>query len=56
LKKWPLKSKFLGKEDMHTLFLANNCEDAIKVIKKVHQDFLNGKEDFCLTHKKYRID
>ena len=36
IKKWPLKHKFLEQKDVELLFLVDNYEDALRIIKKVH--------------------
>ena len=56
IEKWPLAQKLISPEDMNSLFLAKDCPEAMKVIKKAHEEFKNGGSDFCLTYKKYRID
>lgn len=55
IEKWPLKKKYLDRADLHTLFLAKNCQEAMKVISKAHEEYKKGKKDFCLNFKKYRI-
>ncbi len=56
LEKWPLKHKYFGKKDLHLLFLADDSKEALKVIDKAHEEFLLGREDFCINYKKYKID
>ena len=56
LEKWPLKHKYFGKNDLHLLFLADDSKEALKVIDKAHEEFLLGREDFCINYKKYKID
>jgi uncharacterized protein (TIGR00730 family) len=56
IEKWPLKNKLLSPEDMQTLFLATDCQEAMKVIRRCYEEFSKGSGDFCLTYKKYRID
>lgn len=56
IEKWPLEHKLLTPEEMHSLFLADDCEEAIKIIRKAYSEFKKGGEDFCLTYKKYKIN
>jgi uncharacterized protein (TIGR00730 family) len=56
IEKWPLKNELISPEDMHTLFLASDCQEAMKVIRKCYEEFNKGASDFCLTYKKYRIE
>ena len=39
IKKWPLKKKLLGQEDIDLLFLVNNNEDVLTIIKKAYEEF-----------------
>ncbi len=55
MEKWQLKEKLICPEDMHTIFLADNCKEAMKVIKKTNDEFKKGNPDFCKTYKKYKI-
>jgi uncharacterized protein (TIGR00730 family) len=56
IEKWPLAQKLISPEDMHSLFLAADCNEAMKIIKKAYEEYNKGGEDFCSTYKKYRID
>jgi hypothetical protein len=56
MEKWPLKKKFIDKEDMHHIFLADNCREAMKVIKKTNEEFKKGNPEFCKNYQKYKID
>ena len=55
IEKWPLKKKFLDKHDMHPLFLANNCTEAMAIIKKANKEYQKGNKEFCTNFKKYKI-
>jgi len=55
LEKYPLKSRYFDKKDINLLFLAKNCEEAIKIIDKAHEEYKKGGKDFCLNYKKYRL-
>lgn len=50
----PLKQKFLEKKDLDRLFLAKDCYEAFRIIKKFHEGYLRG-DDICLNFKKYKI-
>jgi len=56
VEKWPVAKGLISPDECHPLFLASNCEEAMHVIKKAYEDFKEGKTDFCLNHKKYRIE
>lgn len=56
VEKWPLKNKFLNQTDLHHLFLADNCNEAMRVIDRVYEDYKQGGDSFCLNYKKYKID
>ncbi|MBU0577978.1 LOG family protein [Patescibacteria group bacterium] len=56
IEKWPLKKKLIDIEDMHPIFLADNCKEAIKIIRKAHKDFIDRGPDYCWNYKKYKID
>lgn len=51
----PLKMKFMNPEDMHAIFLADNCNEAMRVIRKAYEEFKKGNPDFCNNYKKYKI-
>jgi len=55
IEKWPLKKKLLDRQDLHPLFLAKHCSEAMRIIKKSHQGYLQGGKDFCLNYQKYKI-
>lgn len=55
IEKWPLKKKLISHKDLNSLFLAKHCSEAIKIIKKAHEDYVNGGNDFCSNFNKYRI-
>lgn len=55
IEKWPLKKRLLDRHDLHPLFLAKHCSEAMKIIKKTHQDYIDGGADFCTNYKKYKI-
>lgn len=53
---YPLKQKFLKRDDLNNIFLAKNPTEAMRVIKMAYKEFERGGEDFCLNYKKYKID
>jgi uncharacterized protein (TIGR00725 family) len=56
VEKWPLKKQLISPEDMFPLFLAEDIQGAMKVIRTAHEEYKMGKEDFCLSHDKYWIE
>jgi uncharacterized protein (TIGR00730 family) len=56
IEKWPLKKRLISPEDMNSLFLADDCDEAMKVIRRCYEEFKKSEGDFCLTYKKYRIE
>ncbi len=55
LEKWPLKNKYFTKEDLHSLFLAKDSKEAMKVIDRAYCEFKTGNVEFCKNYKGYRI-
>ena len=55
VEQYPLKNKFLNKEDMSSLFLAKNTKEAMKMIETAHKEFKSGNKKFCLNYKKYKL-
>lgn len=56
LEKKVLTRKMFDKKDIHLLFLAKDCKEAIKVIDKAYYEHKSGDKNFCLNHKKYKIE
>ena len=56
IERGPLKAKYLDRKDMHSLFLARNNNQVLKVVDKAHSEFKQGKKNFCLNYKRYRVD
>lgn len=54
-KKWITNKEFIAKKDLHPIFLAENIQDAIKIIKMAHEDHEKGGPDVCNNYKKYRV-
>ncbi len=55
LEKVPLKRKYLDKKDMKLLFLAKDCNEAIKMIDTAHNHYKKGGDNVCLNYKKYKL-
>ncbi|MBI2139568.1 LOG family protein [Candidatus Woesearchaeota archaeon] len=55
IKKWPLKKGFLGKEDLETIFYANDIEAAMSIITKANAMFEKGGKNLCLNIRKYGL-
>lgn len=53
--KWPLKKKFMGREDMNNIFLAKNPYEAIEIIKKFHDEYMKGSKYLCYNFQKYKL-
>lgn len=43
IRKWPLRKKLLNQEDIDLLFLVNNNEAALTIIKKAYEKFKTGR-------------
>lgn len=55
MEKNPLKSKFIKSQDLKLVFLAKDCNDAIKMIDQAHAEYKKGTTNFCLNYKKYKL-
>lgn len=55
VKKYPLKMKFLDKNDLMPLFFTKNYKEAIKIIKSAHEEHKKGNPDYCSNFDKYRL-
>lgn len=55
IKKYPLRRKYLNREDMKSLFLVKNCDEALEIIDMAHTDYKRGGKNFCLNYKKYSL-
>lgn len=55
LENWPLKKKFMGKEDLNSIVLAKNNQEAMKMIEIAHKKFNSGDKNICLNSKKYKL-
>ena len=54
-RKWILAKQFVTHADMHPIFIAENIQDAIKIIRMAYEDHQKGGPDVCNNYKKYRI-
>ncbi len=55
IEEYPLKSKYLDKEDVGSLFLAKDSKEAIKMIDQAYKEYQKGGKNFCLNYKKYKL-
>ena len=55
LERYPLKKRFFEKKDLNLLFLAKNCNEAIKMIDTAYKEFKKGDKKYCLNYKKYKL-
>lgn len=56
VEEWPLKKKLISESDMMPIFLADHCREAMKIIRKAHQDFKHRGPNYCWNYRKYKID
>lgn len=56
IENWPLKKKLMAESDMMPIFLAKHCREAMKIIRKAHQDFINRGPNYCWNYRKYKIN
>ena len=55
VEKYPLKSKYLEKKDLTSLFVVKDYEEAMKIIDETYKKHQQGDKNFCLNYKKYKI-
>ena len=55
IEKYPLNNKLLSNPDLNSIFLAKDCNEAMKVIDTAYKAYKRGGKNFCLNHKKYKI-
>ncbi len=53
---WPLKKKLMSESDMMPIFLADHCREAMKIIRKAHNDFIHRGPGYCWNYRKYKIN
>lgn len=54
--KYPLKRRMMSQKDMHPIFLARHCREAMKIIRKAKNDFTHRGPDYCWNYRKYKIN
>jgi len=55
MNKWMLKNKYINKDDLNYVFLARNSDEAMEIINKTHDDYLNSSKKVCINMKKYGV-
>ncbi len=55
LEKGPLKRKYIDGHDMKLLFLAKDCKEAERMIKKAYEGYKRGDKKLCLNYSKYKL-
>lgn len=55
LEKYPIKNKLMNKEDLNSVFLAKNSEEAMKMISQAHEHYKKGDKNICLNYKRYKL-
>ncbi len=55
VKKYPLKNKYLEKEDINVLFMAKNIDEVLEIIDMAYKDYKRKGKNFCLNYKKYKL-
>jgi len=55
MEKWQLKNKLVGKKDIASIFLAKDCNEAMKMINQSHKEFSRGTKNYCLNYKRYKL-
>jgi|TARA_B100001971_G_scaffold213692_1_gene247828 hypothetical protein len=55
LEKYPIKNKLMNKEDLNSVFLAKNSEEAMKMINKAYEHHKKGDKNICLNYKRYKL-
>ena len=55
LEKYPIKNKLMNKEDLNSVFLAKNSEEAMKMITQAHEHYKKGDKNICLNYKRYKL-
>jgi len=52
---FPLNRNFLDKKDISMIFIAKDCFDAFRIIKRFYDGYSEG-DDICLNFKKYKVE
>ena len=53
--KYPVKQKFMNKEDLELVFHAKNPTEAMKIITAAHEEYSKGGDNICKNLKRYSI-
>ena len=57
IEKYPLKNRLLKSEDVGLLFLADDYNEAIKMIDKAYEKHKKGDKNFCLNYyRSYKLN
>lgn len=54
--KYPLKRRMISPKEMHPIFLARHCREAMKIIRRAHHDFVHRGPHYCWNYRKYKLD
>ena len=55
MENYPIKNKLMNKEDLNSVFLAKNSEEAMKMITQAHEHYKKGDKNICLNYKRYKL-
>ncbi len=55
IRKTPLQRKFLSQEDLQLIFCVNTEDQAMKLIRKAHEQYQKGGKNICLNLQRYKI-
>ena len=55
MENYPIKNKLMNKEDLGSVFLAKNSEEAMKMITQAHEHYKKGDKNICLNYKRYKL-
>jgi len=53
--KYPLKSRYFEKKDINLLFLAKDCNEAVKMIDNTYKKYEKGDKNFRLNFRRYKL-
>jgi uncharacterized protein (TIGR00725 family) len=56
IEEWPLRKRMMDEADMHPIFLADHCREAMKIIRKANHDFIHRGPDYCWNYRKYKFE
>ncbi len=55
IKETPLQRKFLNQEDLQLIFCVSTVEQAMKLIRKAHEQYKQGGKNICVNLQKYKV-